>query len=85
MSTLILDITYFHISKVIMSNIYFIENHFMNRHKETTHIGRYTSSVIVVIPVECAYSIKLLDTQDLNQINIDFVLDFLKGSKDSEI
>lgn len=79
MSTLILDITYFHISKVIMRNIYFIENCSMNRHKETTHIRRYTSSVIVVVPVECTYSIKLLDTQDLNQINIDFVSDFYKG------
>jgi hypothetical protein len=39
------------------------------RRKIKTYIWRYTSSVVVSIPVKCAYSVQLLNTHDLMQNN----------------
>jgi len=34
---------------------------------EKAYIRRYTSSIVVSIPIKCTYSVKLLDTHDLMQ------------------
>lgn len=71
-STLMLEMTCAGSTKKLLGSIFGREEYriiqalLVNRiFPKGTYIWRYTSSIIVVIPVQRAYSIQLLDTQNL--------------------
>ena len=65
MSTLILEMTWKVIGDIV-ERIHWTRLWTYNCHKQT-YIRRYTSCVIIVVPVQSTYSIQLLNTQDLQK------------------